>query len=97
MKQIALILASVLALGAASIAADADDVFSFGTASKPSEMAAVSLSQIQTSQTVAAKKPAVERSVRLISTGIEPAASCEAANWPYYPTDCLQQVETAGL
>lgn len=41
--------------------------------------------------------PAIERRIRLVSSGIAPVDSCDAAYWPYYPSDCLKRVETTGL
>ena len=39
----------------------------------------------------------MERDVRLVSGKIAPVRSCSSANWPYYPADCLQRTESAGL
>lgn len=39
----------------------------------------------------------IERDIRLVTTGIAPVKSCDAANWPYYPADCLKRIESAGL
>ena len=39
----------------------------------------------------------IKRSVRLVSPVNDSISSCDAAYWPYYPTECLKRVETAGL
>jgi len=101
MKKIVLISASVLALGAASIAADADGVSLLNGATEPALMsfaAPVSTAKADSNMRGArVAKPKIERDVRLVRSGIESVNSCDAAHWPYYPAECLQRVETAGL
>jgi len=101
MKKIVLISASVLALGAASIAADADGVSILNSAphATPMSSAAPVGAANAESNTRGARvaKPSIERGVRLVKSGIESVDSCDGANWPYYPAECLQRVETAGL
>ena len=97
MKKIAIISASVLALGAASIAADAGgmlpDATGFATITGSSPAAAA-----ETGKRVAAMPThAIERRIRLVSSGIAPIDSCDDAYWPYYPSDCLKRVDTTGL
>jgi hypothetical protein len=100
MKKIAIISASVLALGAASIAADAD--------SMPELSAAASMAveaSLTPADSVAAaplrgarlSQHPIERKVRLVAPGIASVNSCDAAYWPYYPSECLKRVETAGV
>lgn len=101
MKKIALISASVLALGAASIAADADGVSMLNdenqasvlefttTASAESAASAVRGARLSQSD--------IERSVRAVSSLAGSVDSCDAANWPYYPSECLTRVQTTDL
>ncbi|SOE18314.1 hypothetical protein SAMN05877838_3235 [Hoeflea halophila] len=101
MKKIVLISASILALGAASIAADADGVHLLNGATEPvlmSYAAPVSSANAE-SHTLdpLVAKPGIDRNVRLVSSGIESANSCDKAHWPYYPAECLQSIETSGL
>jgi len=101
MKKIVLISASVLALGAASIAADADGLSMLNGATKPSLMSfAASAPTSDGGRTYRGDRVARhqnERGVRLITSKGASVNSCEAANWPYYPSECLKRVETAGL
>lgn len=101
MKKIVLISASILALGAASIAADADSVSLLNGATGPSLMsyaAPVSSANAGShSRDALVARPGIDRNVRLVKSGIETVDSCEAAHWPYYPAECLQRVETSGL
>lgn len=104
MKKIALISASVLALGAASIAADADGVSMLHNETSLAMVASSSAVTTDTAGTdhrearIASNKSGrIQRSVRLVSSGIATANSCAAAHWPYYPAECLKRVETAGL
>ncbi|MDZ7601239.1 MAG: hypothetical protein U1A06_07695 [Hoeflea sp.] len=101
MKKILIITASVLALGVASIAAGAD-----GATPLPAtaDIALNSLTpQASAATTVSSRRSGpvggsmIERDIRLVTTGIAPVKSCDAANWPYYPADCLKRVESAGL
>ncbi|MGJ8572651.1 MAG: hypothetical protein ACSHXI_18335 [Hoeflea sp.] len=99
MKKIALISASVLALGAASIAADADGV-TILTNETPSSTMSYTTPVESAASTYRGHRIAqhgIKRSVRLVSPVDESVNSCEAANWPYYPIECLKRVETAGL
>jgi hypothetical protein len=100
MKKIAIISASVLALGAASIAADADSM------PKLSAAASMAVEASLTPADSAAAAPLrgarlsqhpIERKVRLVAPGIASVNSCDAAYWPYYPSECLKRVETAGV
>lgn len=101
MKKIVLISASVLALGAASIAADADGVSILNGATEPTLMsfaAPVTTANAEsTTRGSRVTKHKIERSVRLVKSGIASVNSCDAAHWPYYPAECLKRVETAGL
>jgi hypothetical protein len=104
MKKIALISASVLALGAASIAADADGVSMLHTETRLAMMVSSTVVSPDTTATdhgetrmLADRAGRKQRSVRLVSSGVETDSSCETANWPYYPAECLKRVETAGL
>lgn len=122
MKKIALITASVLALGAASIAADRTDatpraggadviMASLGDIStqgiEPAEDTRLNAATIRAS--VLRAEEAAERSqaqayhdrdgltvrrVRNLSIHVD---TCEDAYWPYYPAECLERVEAAGL
>ncbi|MEM5494993.1 hypothetical protein [Hoeflea sp. AS16] len=97
MKKIAIISVSVFALGAAAIAADADGMLPLAhgladiTASSPAAAAETG------KQGIRIKEHAIERRIRLVSSGIASVDSCDAAYWPYYPVECLKRVETAGL
>lgn len=97
MRKIAILSASVLALGAASIAADAGGVLPDPTGlaaiTAPSPAAAAATSN----RGAVTGKHSIERKIRLISSGIAPVDTCDAAYWPYYPSDCLKRVETTGL
>lgn len=100
MKKIAIISASVLALGAASIAADADSMFELPAAAS----LAVEASSTPAESTIAAPlrgarllQEPIERQVRLVAPGVASVNSCDAAYWPYYPSECLKRVETAEL
>jgi len=97
MKKIAIISASVLALGAASIAADAGgmlpDAEGLAAITAPSPAAAADTGN----RGAVIATPAIERRIRLVSSGIAPVDSCDDAYWPYYPSECLKRVETAGL
>ena len=101
MKKIVTITASLLALGAVSIAADADGIsfspttaaFAISAPATPISVAAVA----SDAGTAGQNLQIIEREVRLVSGNIAPVRSCNAANWPYYPADCLQRTESAGL
>ena len=101
MKKIALITASVLALGAASIAADADGLSFIPAAADFSDS---SLSNPVSAATAEAgnrglrpSNNVIKRKVRLVSSKIAPVVSCDIAYWPYYPSECLKRTETADL
>ncbi|MBU2486354.1 MAG: hypothetical protein KKG78_14825 [Alphaproteobacteria bacterium] len=97
MRKIAIISASVLALGAASIAADAGGMLPDAT-SLASMTAASPAAAAETGKRGGViATPAIERRIRLVSSGIAPVDSCDAAYWPYYPSDCLNRIETTGL
>ena len=101
MKKIALISASVLALGAASIAADADGVSvlngeNHASTAVFSTAASTGYADI-TNRGHRISQNDIERSVRSVSSAAGSVDSCDAANWPYYPTECLTRVETADL
>jgi len=101
MKKIVLISASVLALGAASIAADADGLPYLHTQAALSATSA-SASLLSDADGMALRGSRVvpqtlERKVRLVSGDVAPVKSCDAAHWPYYPESCLARIETAGL
>lgn len=97
MRKIATISASVLALGAASIAADAGGMLpdTMGLSAATSSSPAAAAETGNRGAMIAAH--AIERRIRLVTSGIAPVASCDAAYWPYYPSDCLKRVETKGL
>jgi len=101
MKKIVTITACLLALGAASIAADADGIsWSPRTAefAMSSPAAPVSVAAVASGEGVPGQHMQImERDVRLVSGKIAPVRSCSSANWPYYPADCLQRTESAGL
>jgi hypothetical protein len=99
MKKIAIISASVLALGAASIAADAGSIsLRPATASFASEASAALVSaHSATFRGARLSGQVIERKIRLVSSGIAPVESCEVAYWPYYPSECLKRVDIAGL
>jgi len=103
MKKIALISASVLALGAASIAADADGLSfipaatDFSVSSRATSVSAAAATAKESNRGARISDHAIERSVRLISSDIAPVNSCDAAFWPYYPAECLKRAETADL
>lgn len=96
MKKIALISASVLALGAASIAADADGVSVLNGENHASTAASTGYADI-TNRGHRISQNDIERSVRSVSSVAGSVDSCDTANWPYYPTECLTRVETADL
>ncbi|MBU4529076.1 MAG: hypothetical protein KUA43_17520 [Hoeflea sp.] len=97
MKKIALITVSILALGAAAIAADVDGLStdreeaSFGSASIALAPTAIPSSFDETGDAV------IERKIRLVTAPVAPVSSCDAAHWPYYPADCLTTFEPAAL
>lgn len=99
MKKIAIISASVLALGAASIAADADSISLLpATASLAAEASNTPVAgRSSTFRGAQHSKQVIDRKIRLVSPGIAPVRSCEAAYWPYYPAECLKHVDMAGL
>ncbi|GAB5463945.1 hypothetical protein [Hoeflea sp. EC-HK425] len=100
MKKIAIISASVLALGAASIAADADSMSELSTTSSLAVEASLTPAESPIAAPVRGARLAhqpIERKVRLVAPGIASVNSCDAAYWPYYPSECLNRVETAGL
>lgn len=98
MKKIAIISASVLALGAASVAADAGgsqftSSLGFGiAATEPAvRVAADDLRgpRVRDGRT--------DREVRLIAGGAKLANTCAKANWPYYPSSCLEPASAESL
>lgn len=96
MKKIVLISASVFALGAASIAADAGGMhypLAINLTSASASTAGENMS-LRGDRVVAHP---IARNVRLVSSNVEPVISCDAAYWPYYPGACLERTETAGL
>jgi len=101
MKKIVLITASVLALGAASIAADADGVSMLNSGTQPTlvsfaaPVSAANAESAHRGDRVSRQKD--KRSVRLVTSSVASVDSCDAAYWPYYPSECLKRVETAGL
>ena len=101
MKKIVLISASVLALGAASIAADADGVSMLNgetqTALMSLSVPAPTSDDDRTYRGDRISRHQNERDVRLVTSKGASVNSCDAANWPYYPAECLKRVETAGL
>ena len=98
MKKIALISASILALGAASIAAGADGLY---TTEADAYAAAASATVAQASDVSTRGDrfvvQSIQRKVRLIASDIRPVDSCDQAYWPYIPATCLETTETAGL
>jgi hypothetical protein len=101
MKKIVLITASVLALGAASIAADADGVSMLNGGTQPTLMSfAAPVSKASDDDNTRGDRVSqhrTDRSVRLVKSGNASADSCAAAHWPYYPSECLKRVETTDL
>jgi hypothetical protein len=101
MKKIILISASVLALGAASIAADADGVSMLNGGTQSAVMSFdVSVPAPDADRALRGDRVTRHQnksSVRLVTTKGASVNSCGAANWPYYPAECLKRVETAGL
>lgn len=97
MKQIALVTASILALGAASIAADMDRL-SYIPEGTPvgSHAMTASAAAIETGGDDA-RVSTIERKIRLVTSTVRPVKSCDSANWPYYPADCLTKSDPAGL
>lgn len=100
MKKIAIISASVLALGAASIAADADSMPELSAAASMAVKASLTPAESTIAAPLRGARLAhqpIARKVRLVAPGIASVSSCDAAYWPYYPSECLKRVETAGL
>jgi len=97
MNKIALVTASILALGAASIAADMDRL-SYIPEGTPvgSHAMSASAAAIETGGDEV-RVSMIERKIRLVTSTVRPVKSCDAAHWPYYPTDCLSQPDPAGL
>ncbi|OCW57146.1 hypothetical protein [Hoeflea olei] len=101
MKKIALIsAATVLALGAAAIAADTDGLPRLAALDGSNSTA--SLTAITVGKTarldaepVAARRPDRQHGpqIRVVSPDRMRASSCATANWPYYPPECLKQAE----
>jgi hypothetical protein len=96
MKKIVIITASVFALGAASIAADAGGMHYPGAMNLPPVSATPAVEGSKMRGDSVFVNPIAQK-VRLVSPNIEPVNSCDAAYWPYYPGACLERVETAGL
>ena len=96
MKKIALISASVYALGAASIAADAGGMH-YSSAMNFTTASASTVGEDMRLRGDRVVAHPIARKVRLVSSGIEPVNSCDAAYWPYYSGACLERIETAGL
>lgn len=97
MKKIAIISASVLALGAASIAADAGGMLPDATGLAVITASSPAAAAETANHGAPVPVHAIERKIRLVSSGIAPVDSCDAAYWPYYPSGCLKRVETTGL
>ena len=98
MKKIALISASVLALGAAAIAADVDRLASLHASADLASVSPASAGLTgQRERGAHIATTAHTHKVRLVSPDAVRAKSCGTANWPYYPADCLEAVETAQL
>jgi hypothetical protein len=96
MKKIVLISASVFALGAASIAADAGGIY------YPLAIKLTSASASPVGENVSLRGERVvanpfARNVRHVSSNVEPVNSCDAAYWPYYPGACLERTEAIDL
>ena len=97
MKKIALTsFASVLALGAAAIAADEDVSLRFASlnelvSTSPAASGASAKDDRLRTETVGMDR------IRIISPTVTVAETCRAANWPYYPQECLETAETAEL
>ncbi|MBC7280125.1 hypothetical protein [Hoeflea sp.] len=96
MKKIVTITASLLALSAASIAADADGI-SFSPMSADFATPALAAAVEPTEGASGHQMQIMERDVRLVSGNVALVRSCDTAHWPYYPADCLQRTESAGL
>ncbi|MCY0150316.1 hypothetical protein OEG84_22060 [Hoeflea sp. G2-23] len=102
MKKTVLISAAVLALGVAAIAADERSIV---PQTATANIAMTSLSPrvstvLHTSDAFDAvhsdkQHPGAARLV--LSPTTAKTDACEKANWPYYPADCLERVETSQL
>ncbi|MEP3437246.1 MAG: hypothetical protein ABJN75_10750 [Hoeflea sp.] len=96
MKKIAIIsTASVLALGAVAIAADADGISHL--AALNGFASSYSAQPVQVSQSAGSGNQTGVRHIRIVSPGVEIATSCSKANWPYYPPQCLQNTGSMDL
>jgi len=97
MNKIALVTASILALGAASIAADMDRLsyipegIPVGSHAMTASAAAIGTGGDD------ARVSTIERKIRLVTSTVRPVKSCDAAHWPYYPEDCLIEPDPTGL
>jgi len=96
MKKIVLISASVLVLGAASIAADAGGMH-YSSATNFTTASASTVGEDMSLRGNRVVAHPIAQKVRLVSSDIRPVDSCDAAYWPYYPGACLERIETAGL
>ncbi|KGF68270.1 hypothetical protein LL06_17675 [Hoeflea sp. BAL378] len=97
MKKIALIsFASVLALGAAAIAADEDVSLRFASLNEFVSTPAASSVVVSKGDRLRSQTAGMSR-IRIISPTVVIADTCRAANWPYYPQECLETAETAEL
>lgn len=99
MKKIAIITASILGLGAAAVAANPSNR-SVTPEGWQVLMASVSVPNATGKQTRRSSDGQTNREldhVRFVSTPDPAIKACEKAYWPYYPSDCLQRAEMAGL
>ncbi len=96
MKKIALITASILALGAAAIAADSDGLSTISEEVSSGTHAVVASAAAETGGQDA-RLDVIEREVRMVRSPVAQVRSCDAAYWPYYPADCLTTPEPSGL
>jgi hypothetical protein len=94
MKKIAIISASMLVLGAASLAA-AD----FNKPSPESETTTLAASEVRTSrlsiEAVAGPQPVQPRpQIRRVLSGAIEVESCKDAYWPNIPAHCLERADS---
>lgn len=102
MKKTVLISAAVLALGVAAIAAD-ERSFVAAEATANMAMASLSLTEAVALNNADASDVTRRNQARLgearlvLSPATAKTTACEKANWPYYPADCLERVETSRI
>lgn len=107
MKKIALITVSILTLGVAAVAADS---LTWNTTANADQVVVAALPASEVGNTLTIRSgagiddekkaralPVSQKSIRLVTSPSTTVTSCEEANWPYYPVNCLARVESAGL